>query len=93
MPRRPRVETVSEPNFERDARALVRKDEGRELLFEFAIQFATLLDSIISNTDTWMSIGMRRNSGQLLVTMRDGSTKSYAGGQELIGFLEEFMAL
>jgi hypothetical protein len=93
MERTKRTHEESEPQCLAEVEALIATKEGQSALFDFIRYFALILDTTISGTDTWTSIGLSRSSHQLQAVFHEGTLLSYANGKTFTDFMEAFKSL
>jgi len=87
MPIRKSKKNASEPDFERAAKELGSTAPGKQVLCDFAIAIAGLLDGVIGDDNTWFNVGCSRSTYQPMVTLHIDRDVEYASGRTL----EEFM--
>jgi hypothetical protein len=82
-----------EPEFADQAKLMRSDKEGALLLLDFAHVFAELLDLMISEENTYLTVGCAKDGSKIICTFHEGNITRYANGVDLRSLLTEFDTL
>lgn len=93
MPRDRKISKVVEPNFERDFKAMVKNDIGKQSVLDAFFVLCMVFDQIVSEDNTWFTIGLQKGGGTLQLTLHEGRDLTYANATDLQGWLSALRSL
>lgn len=93
MPRDRKQAKTVEPNFERDFKALVKNDIGKQSILDAFFVMCMVFDQVVTEENTWFTIGLQKSGATLQLTLHEGRDVTYANAVDLQGFLSEVRSL